>query len=413
MTTYAPPVVQAPGFGVPPPPPAPVPQTQGLNLDAFHQLQAQTEAAGTRITPEQWAGIGGNPTEYYKLYGDPAPTLDGGIPPRALLDYTVGLDQNLNRLNESNPYGSSQYVRNPDGTYSRVSTLSPFEQQKQDQEWQLEWGRNDLARRMQNNLFNTLPQGLDGTVPARPDMDTFKQQRQDATDAYYNLATQDFDKNFAADRARMEQNMANRGIPVGSERWRNELDDFERRRQNAYADARDRSILGGRGEFESMFDRASANRAAAIDERSVPLRELAGVLSLNRGVNQPAFSPNYNVNVGGLTQGLGQLASQWEIAKMQDGTQRYLAELANQKKGGGGGGGIDPNQRFEQDLIKMIYGAALDAQNQPSGPSTGDLLLGIGGQAAGGFLGGLGQSMFSRGSGDAARLSSRKGAFSF
>lgn len=64
----------------PTPAPAPAPAPGGLNQAAFMELQRVTEAAGRRITPEEWASVGGDPSQYYKLYGDPAPVTPTPTP---------------------------------------------------------------------------------------------------------------------------------------------------------------------------------------------------------------------------------------------------------------------------------------------------------------------------------------------
>lgn len=414
----------------------------GIDNTAFTNLQKETETAGRRISSEEWAKIGGNPMEYYKLYNDAPPSQT----PFGLADSlgkqqqnvnlaNVGVDMNLNRLGEENPYGSSEYVRNPDGTYTRKSSLSGNQQSILGSEEQQEMQRNAIGQYLLNQTgqnfqqpftydqFQKLP-GVDDFFgkmgQARTD---YSADRTKAEEAVFGRLSKDLDDRFGREQQQLDTYLANRGIPRDSEQYRTSMQDFEQRKQDAYTDARQRALESSREEFTTMAEQDRAGRTQALnefagqfgfsrdarnqqsgeakDERSNPLSEMSALYGLNKGVRNPAFSPTYNVNVPqvdvtGSAQGFANLGLQGQqldqnlqTTLLNDQLQRDLQnqQIASNEKiassrgggggGGGGGGAAGPSYEerkkidFEFNLANYLIESAI--KNRSQGNSGGGL----------------------------------------
>jgi hypothetical protein len=92
----------------------------------------------------------------------------------------------------------------------------------------------------------------------------------------------------------METQLANKGIPIGSEAWNRAMDNFNRGRNDAYAGARSDAVTGGGAEQSRLFGLDIGARQQGITEqltkRNQPLNELAAILGGGQ-VSMPQFAP--------------------------------------------------------------------------------------------------------------------------
>lgn len=239
-----------------------------LNMDRFHALQKQTEAAGTQITPEQWKKIDGSIGQYSQLYGDMAyykpsgertalgherrakrsgrtdgrPSAVGGkkvnflsgvhqdpnthVPVAPAGQFgnaaeTTGtteqyarhnafMQDQYNRPNEQTAYGSTEWTIDPiTGRSTRKTKLSPWQQRNQEQTWSHD---HELGNAQSHNLQNFTNQGqynLSGGPQAPMNLD-YSGLNQFSTRDYRNVAPGMNQADLEKTRTRMEGEQYNK-----------------------------------------------------------------------------------------------------------------------------------------------------------------------------------------------------------
>lgn len=262
----------------------------------------------------------------------------------------------FNRVNEINPYGSSEYVRNPDGSYTRKSDLSANQQtllnNQQSQDIQRSNMMGGLLGQAQKNLgqqfsYSGMPQAL-GAQDLQGD-------RKRIEDQVFNQYQQDIQRQGDEERRRLEQQLANSGIPRGSEMYRQQMDDFNRRQAEQLNRARTMAMTTSRDEMQTMFDLSGRSRDRAVSEakdlRYMPLNEIQSLLGQQTGIQNPQFAQMSgisapNVDFGGYASNMYGYGQQTDLQNLQFQQQKdllaYQQELQNKKqtgRGGGGGGG--------------------------------------------------------------------------
>lgn len=274
--------------------------------------------------------------------------------PQGLLDAQTKANQqssqynaNLNRINETNPFGTSQYKQNADGTYSRATSLSADEQKKLDQQNQLEDQNNQAALKLQQQGFNNLSTPFNyGLAPELYNAaGNYDQEQERVQNQVYGTYKKRLDDQYKQDDQGFEQSLADRGIPRNSERYNYELDQYNRQKNDAYDSANTNAISAGQAaksqafnQAQGMFQTSLQNRQQGIgemlDSRGRPLTEMAGILAGNRGVNMPQFSQTPEIgyqapDVAGVGTTFAGFQNQKDVARIGG-------------SGGGGGGGKDP-----------------------------------------------------------------------
>lgn len=260
-----------------------------------------------------------------------------------------------NRVNEFNPYGQSEFRQNPDGSYSRISSLSPEQQGLLDSQQQRDatfsGGMGGLAASGVANLqqpFNY------GAMPKALGMEDLQGDRRRVEDQVYGQYSGDIEREAGQQLRAFEQKMANQGIPQGSEMYNSLMDNFNRTKGDALNRARTSAIATGRQETESMFDMGDRSRSRGISEakdlRYMPLDEVARLGALSGGVQNPQFSATSQiqsspVDFGGYAQnfmgqdyGLGVYKNKAGFDQNMS-REQYLWQKQQEEQGKGGGGG--------------------------------------------------------------------------
>lgn len=400
----------------------------GIDNTAFEKAQAETAAAKTRIGQQDWIRMGGNPNDYYKLYGDPAPdqTYQGQInqlgQTQLQQNYqTAGIDAGLNRIQEFNPYGSSRYVTNPDGSVSRVSELSQPNQNILDSQFNQEQYKNnlidqrlqgvagDLSQEKLNEFYNKL-----GT----PNLDV-NAERMRAEQSMKDRSYASLDRRFGQEMETLRTQLLNSGTPQGSEKWNRAMQEFETRKSGAYADADNQALQAGRDEFTLLSNAEKDKRNQAIQEfaqqRGWGIQDIQNLASTQKGVVNPSFSQNYNVQMPYLDQFtptvdfMGQQQNYQNQLGLQGQQQGFDSSMKdkdfqlykdkvqwdkvnNKPSGGGGGGGggggssSNSNSGFENQLFSMILSQAFQPQQSTVNPLLAGAVGGIS-QGAGAAIG--------------------------
>lgn len=197
---------------------------------------------------------------------------------------TATNQQQLNMVDQNNPYGSQKYTQTgtwADGTpkFQMDTTLSPEEQRNQNQQWEFD------------NLTNQL--GINQTKKLTGLLDTpFKIDNAATESRLMDLGRKRLDPVLQQRSAALESKLYNQGVMPGTEAYdRAMLADTQG--QN---DAYDQLLLGGRAQAASEL----------TAERNQPINEITALMSGGQ-VTQPSFAQTpqtsvANTDVAGITQ---------------------------------------------------------------------------------------------------------------
>lgn len=267
----------------------------------------------------------------------------------------IGQQQALNRVNEVNPYGSAQYVQNPDGSITRQYNLSAPQQAllNQQQSRDIALGdtaadsfyqmRNEYGQPLSLDQLGQAPELSFNDLPQLLGANDMQGQRQSTEDAVYDSFARRNEPNFEREQEALEQSLSERGIPRDSERARIELENMRQRQEDARLNAQNSARVAGlqelqglfglsrearsqlAGEQQTLFSAGGQQRDRALNEmllqRDRPASELSTLLGLQKGVTNPEFAPISNINVpqiDAIGAGLGFRG---------DETNRYLGQL--------------------------------------------------------------------------------------
>ncbi|QNQ62518.1 tail fiber domain-containing protein [Brucella sp. 6810] len=179
---------------------------------------------------------------------------------------TAITQQNLNMVNQNNPWGSVSYdqtgsrkhfdemsgkwVETP--TFTQTTTLTPEQQAIFNQ-----------TQKAQGNLAGIAE---DQSAKIRDLLNTpFEFNNQDAANWAYDLGSQRLDPRFAQDEEKLRTTLKNKGIQEGSEAWNTEMSRMTQAKNDAY----NQLMLTGRGQAFSE----------ALAQRNQPLNEIIGLMS--------------------------------------------------------------------------------------------------------------------------------------
>lgn len=269
---------------------------------------------------------------------------------------TAEKTRDLNMVNESNPYGSSTYTKNPDGTITRNTTLSQSqdairrggelqEQRFQDAASQSIGKFQDAASQGFN--FDRLPTS-DPRYTEMPSSDT----RTKVENAYYDRGSRLLARDEGRAREATTADLRARGYQFGSPQYNNLMDQqvnerFDQQRRQLANDA----ILQGGAEEQRLnamqlgtnaqnYGMGLQSRNQGINEQMIPrnqaLQEIGAFRGFQTGTTNPAFNPFSPTNVQGID--VGGLGATW--AGMQNDRYMQNKDQAFQRslpRGGGGG----------------------------------------------------------------------------
>jgi hypothetical protein len=211
-------------------------------------------------------------------------------------------------------------------------------------------------------------QDLDlGSLPSLYGSQDLARTRMATADATYDLGRRNLDPQWQQRETAMAEELANRGIPEGSELWHTKMDQMGRERADAYGALGMQSLIAGRGEMETMSDISSKYRQQSLGER------LQSVSTTNQA-RQQAFN-----------EMMGARATTMQEAQARDArnAQRYsqLANIIGLTPTQGAAGGIQGF--FNPGSIDMLgaYQGQMQAQmaNQQQSSDFFGGLLGLGG----------------------------------
>lgn len=191
-------------------------------------------------------------------------------------------------VNQYNPYGSMEYEQRgtgEDGTplYSATTTLSPEQQQLYNLQTQAQQQFGQVANDQLGQVSDRLSQPLDySSLGAAP------QANQQAWDTAYNSLIERQRPQSDQRLQALQTQLANQGIGYGSEAWKSAMDDYNRGQNDFNLGAQ----LAATNEMGQRFGLEASQRDRAINEmiqqRQIPLNELAAMMS-GAQVQNPNF----------------------------------------------------------------------------------------------------------------------------
>ena len=182
---------------------------------------------------------------------------------------TATTQQVLNMVNQYNPYGTLEYNHVKDDfvggqwvpRYAATTTLSPTQQTLLDQTQKADLKTNDIALNQIDKVGSILGQPVN--------------LGNEATEArLMELGSKRLEPRFEQDRQKLEQDMVNRGIRVGSAAYDTMQGQFGENRNDAY----NQLLLNGRQQAV----------AEQLQERNQPLNEITALLN-GQQLTNPAF----------------------------------------------------------------------------------------------------------------------------
>lgn len=218
----------------------------------------------------------------------------------------------LTNSNQVTPYGSQIFTKNPDSDqWTSTITLSPEQQALYDRQTQGQLALANTGTSMLGRIQNTLGQPMDlSGAPARVNsvgesnynlyggptdaavdaLDTSKLDGTAVRDALYRRATSTLDPQFKQQEEALRERLLNSGIREGSEQYSQQMNDFNRSRDAAYGDARDRSIIAEGDERSRMLAEILAGGTFANSARQQTVDNRMRALGVNNQTEAQRFN---------------------------------------------------------------------------------------------------------------------------
>lgn len=180
-------------------------------------------------------------------------------------------------------------------------------------------------------------------APALPGVNDFSADRRRIEQALMGRARGELDTRYAQETADFEQQMANQGVDIGSERYKRERALFDKNRNEAYNDANFRAMLAGGDEQSRLFGLGLQARQQSVSEadnlRNSRLADMAALLEpamkMESFINERTIADNanattrYGIDTVANTANLDREARE-TIARLNDDTTRFgITTVAN------------------------------------------------------------------------------------
>lgn len=189
---------------------------------------------------------------------------------------TAGFNAALNRIDQTSPFGSITYNQNgTDPTtgaplYSQQTTLSSELQGLLNSQIGSQQGISDAIT------------GAIGRLPSSnfsPNIDV-GDIRQKSFDSQMALLNPQFDKSMTS----LQGTLSDRGIPIGSEIWNDQLGEFNRAKDTSLLAASRQADLDASNEFQRQYGNQ-------MTEYQLPYSTLGTLMGVSSPVQNPSFSP--------------------------------------------------------------------------------------------------------------------------
>ena len=266
------------------------------------------------------------------------------------VDYQAKTNERLNRVGQSNSFGSREFVTNPDGSVTAKDSLSPDQQGLLDAQLGLE---GDAARQARAQLSGAgLDQAFDAKTSARTiTPENFAGQRQQIEDQTYKGLTRDYEKRYGQQKQQLEQDLYSRGYrpdqttTEGAGSWNDMQSGLNKDWNDAYAGAADQARQAGGQEFDRLFgaqeDVIASQFGQAQQTRQQRVGDIKNLNAVGTGVRDPGYFGLSPVQVGnpdfaGTALGFGQLQETSRANKANASISRAQLAAAGANRGRGG-----------------------------------------------------------------------------
>ena len=199
--------------------------------------------------------------------------------------------------------------------------------------------------------------GLQGDLsfnraPALVGGDTLARVGQGVSDAIYGSAKRNLDPRYEQEERQVANDLANRGIPVGSAAFDTAMSNFRQSRDSAYADAQDRATQGAVSAANTLFGQGLAARQQGVSEATTQGQFRNAAQGQEFGQNATSMQL---ANAAQAQQFAQQQARQQALNQAQQ--QQFTQNLAR-----GEFGNQATAQDFGQNLASMQADNAAQAQ---------------------------------------------------
>lgn len=203
---------------------------------------------------------------------------------------TAQAQRDINQVNQQTPFGNLTY--SADGK-TATTTLSPQLQNLLNSQMGTQQQMQGLAQTAGSQAAGAIGQPIVAPTYSQVGSSDYSADRRRVEDAMFGRLNSQIDR----DRGSMEQSLANKGIQVGAEAYRNSADDFNR----GVSDARTSVLLAGGQEQSRLSELERANAAANNQIANQGFQDRLGIQ--NQALN------NYLGLAGGQQVGMPQFAS--------------------------------------------------------------------------------------------------------
>lgn len=208
---------------------------------------------------------------------------------------TARVNARLNRMNETDPYGSVKYTDLGNDQWRKDTQLSGVGQRQFDLQNQVDEGTGKLALQGVGQASGVLGKSfsLDGLSPeaSRGNIAADRARYEDALSSR-------LEPRFAQDRDAAEQRMADQGIPMGSEAYNRGMDELNRAKTDARMQVISQGGNEGRAEDANMAGLRQRQLQETLLQRSQPINEIGALMGTGQ-VGMPQFQNTTPVNVQG------------------------------------------------------------------------------------------------------------------
>ena len=187
---------------------------------------------------------------------------------------TALFNAQLNRVNQSNPFGSINWSHtgdDPASGWSQTTTLSPQLQALLDSQTASQQGISDAISgaigRLPTAAFD--PSGIDVG---------------DIRDRSLNSQLAALEPEFQKGWTNLETTMSDRGIPIGSEIWNNQQGEYNRARDSSLLAASRQADLDASNDYQRQYSNLWS-------EYNAPYTALGALMGNSSPVSNPSFSP--------------------------------------------------------------------------------------------------------------------------
>lgn len=237
----------------------------------------------------------------------PDPKVTAAAQGAANVDTAIA-QQFMNMIGSEGPYGTISYT--PTGAqtsvgtgdnqrtidqYKQITNFTPQGQRIFDLENAITEGSLGLGNRQIDAIGQNLQDrfSLD-QFGDLPQSGTYGEEAQRYADQLYTGMTRRLDDRFGRDEESLRTRLANQGLDMGSEAYRNALQDFSQNRDDAYLSAMTEAERMRGAEQNRLFGLDLTGRQQGIQEtlteRTQPINELAALLGNSGGVALPGFT---------------------------------------------------------------------------------------------------------------------------